>query len=46
MSITNRKALETISCDCYMMVKRNIDQIAAAARQQGQPDEISCWKME
>jgi CRP-like cAMP-binding protein len=30
--ITNRKALETISCDCYMMVKRNIDLIAASAR--------------
>jgi CRP-like cAMP-binding protein len=29
--ITDRKALENISCDCYRMVRQNIDRISAAA---------------
>jgi CRP-like cAMP-binding protein len=32
IKVTNRKVLEAIACDCYQMVRRNIEQISAAAR--------------
>ena len=33
IEVINRKTLQAISCDCYKMVKRNIEQVSASAKQ-------------
>lgn len=39
VKITNRAALESISCDCYRAVRRNIELIAKSAKAPGRPSQ-------
>ena len=37
VKITNRAALQAISCDCYQVVRRNVDLITSSAESKRRP---------